>query len=154
MWLDVEIQRPYEGEDIPKDGNFRHWCEEALLHRVSQAEVVIRIVDESESQELNRNYRGIDGPTNVLSFNFDPPEGFESQHLGDIVICAPVVAREAQDQDKSPEAHWAHMVIHGLLHLLGFDHQDELQAQEMERTETQILNRLGFQNPYAEELPA
>lgn len=150
MWLDLQVQTPFNAVTVPTQEQLRQWCETALDHRVTRAGIVIRIVDEAEIQDLNRNYRGLDKPTNVLSFNFEPPPGMESQHLGDIVICAPVVEAEAAAQGKTPVAHWAHLVIHGILHLLGYDHQDDAGAEEMERTEITILKKLGFDNPYTE----
>ncbi|MBK1648190.1 rRNA maturation RNase YbeY [Rhabdochromatium marinum] len=113
------------------------------------AEITIRIVDEPESAELNQHYRGRSGPTNVLSFPFEPPPGVPiSGFLGDLVICAPVVIREAEAQGKPVAAHWAHMVVHGILHLLGYDHLDATQAEQMEALETRILIGLGFAAPY------
>jgi probable rRNA maturation factor len=127
--------------------------------------MVIRVVDEVEGADLNRRYRDREGPTNVLSFPFDPPvlpdpdagsstewpddalDWIDAQ-IGDLVICAPVVAREAAEQQKSPRAHWAHMVVHGVLHLLGYDHRDPDEASRMEGLETTILRGLGFPPPY------
>ncbi len=108
----------------------------------------MRIVDEDESQQLNGQYRQKDKPTNVLSFPADLPEELQLPLLGDLVICAPVVAREAEDQNKALDAHWAHMLVHGTLHLLGYDHIDETDATEMEALETQIITELGFAPPY------
>ena len=108
----------------------------------------MRIVDEAESQQLNFDYREKDKPTNVLSFPFQCPPGIELPLLGDLVICAQVVAREAAEQQKTVTAHWAHMVVHGCLHLLGFDHINDEDAAEMEAEEIQILQELGFANPY------
>jgi probable rRNA maturation factor len=111
-------------------------------------ELTIRIVDEAEIAELNSRYRKKNGVTNVLSFPFDAPAQVDIPLLGDIVICAPVVRREASEQSKSVVAHWAHMVVHGTLHLLGFDHDEPGKAHEMEAMETRILADLGFDNPY------
>lgn len=112
-------------------------------------EFTIRVVDEQESAALNQAYRGRPGPTNVLSFPFEMPPGAPPTGLlGDLVICAPVVEREAGEQGKSVQAHWAHMVVHGLLHLLGYDHQQETAALAMEALETHILVQLGFDAPY------
>ncbi|MCW8881311.1 MAG: rRNA maturation RNase YbeY [Sedimenticola sp.] len=127
---------------------FQKWAEAVLDNRLDQVELVIRIVDLEESQQLNREYRGMDKPTNVLSFPFEAPEVVESDHIGDLVICAPVVAAEAAEQGKPLEAHWAHLVVHGVLHLLGFDHINDQQAEEMENLEVEILANLGFSNPY------
>lgn len=111
-------------------------------------EVSIRIVDESESAELNQRYRNKKGPTNVLSFPVDLPESLNLPLLGDLVLCAPVVTQEAQEQGKTELAHWAHMVIHGTLHLLGYDHQADEDARVMESCEISIMKKLGFANPY------
>jgi len=108
----------------------------------------VRIVDEAEITALNRQYRGKDGATNVLSFPFEAMAGVETGQLGDVVICAPVVAAEAVTQGKSLQAHWAHIVMHGVLHLLGYDHHRDAEAQEMEALETRLLASLGFPDPY------
>ncbi len=114
-----------------------------------KVELSLRLVDEAESADLNQRYRGKAGPTNVLSFPFEPPPGARGRrYLGDLAICAPVVVREAAEQAKAPEAHWAHLVVHGVLHLLGYDHLDEAMALVMETLETRILGDLGFPPPY------
>ena len=126
-----------------------HWCETLLkAERQSDIEVAIRVVDANESQTLNRTYRGKDNPTNVLSFpaEITIPEG--PVLLGDIAICWPVVVREAKEQSKSIEHHLAHMVIHGCFHLLGYDHDNDQNAEAMEAKEIGILNNLGYPNPY------
>ena len=110
--------------------------------------LVVRIVDESESESLNTTYRQKHQSTNVLSFPFEAPPGIDEPHLGDLVVCAPVVEREAQQQNKSLESHWAHMIVHGVLHLQGLDHQNEQEAEEMESLERQILADLGYPDPY------
>ncbi len=112
-------------------------------------EISVRIVSEDESQLLNSTYRNKDKPTNVLSFATDLPDYIDSIHIGDLVVCAKVVAIEAKEQNKSLSHHWAHMLIHGLLHLLGFDHIDKIDADEMESLEVVILNQLGIDDPYA-----
>jgi len=112
------------------------------------ATVCLRIVGSAESRRLDREYRGKDMPTNVLSFPASPQERVASGALGDLVICAPVVAREAREQRKAPGAHWAHMVVHGTLHLLGYDHERPRQARAMEALEVEILRGLGFHDPY------
>jgi probable rRNA maturation factor len=144
----VEIQNNSTAQNIPGDHQFQQWAEAAIEQEDS--EVVLRIVDESESAELNGFYRHQSGPTNVLSFPFEVPEGIPNQLLGDVVICATVVEREAREQGKEFEAHWAHMVVHGLLHLQGYDHLEEDDAVVMESKETAILKKLGFPNPYEE----
>jgi probable rRNA maturation factor len=111
---------------------------------------VIRIVDEPESRSLNARYRGRDQPTNVLSFPFDAPPVVQSSHLGDLVVCATVVAREAREQGKPPDHHWAHMVVHGVLHLRGYDHLDDTGAMAMETLEKQILDGFGIADPYVQ----
>jgi len=134
---------------VPGAASLSRWAEAALAGRRSEAELSIRIVGEEEGAALNDTYRHKAGPTNVLSFPAELPAGVPVATLGDLVICAPVVAREAAAQGKLPEAHWAHMVVHGCLHLLGYDHMDDAQAAEMEPLETRILAALGFQDPYA-----
>ena len=141
----------------PQESVFRQWCELALRDRTADSELTIRIVDEAEGRDLNRDYRGKDYATNVLSFPADPPEGPDGEPLldipllGDLVICAQVVEREAAEQGKSPQAHWAHLVIHGCLHLLGYDHLEDAEAEEMEGLERQLLAELGHPDPYADE---
>jgi len=144
----IEIQRAWRGRALPLNRELRAWAELALGRSRPGLGLVIRIVDEAESRALNRDYRGKDYPTNVLSFPFEAPPGVPVPHLGDLVICAPVVAREAREQGKLRDAHWAHMVVHGVLHLLGLDHQTEREARNMERKERSILESLGFSDPY------
>ena len=146
----------YQVEDIPDDWVYpaekrlQRWLDKALeILAIDEAlEVTVRLVDNAEIQELNREYRGKDSPTNVLSFpcDWDLPE--EPRLLGDIVIAVEVVNQEAREQKKKMEAHWAHIVIHGLLHLLGHDHVQEEQAEVMEGLEKRILQALGFPDPY------
>ncbi|MEW6354358.1 MAG: rRNA maturation RNase YbeY [Pseudomonadota bacterium] len=134
---------------LPAPAAVRRWAAAALGD--ARAEVTVRIVDADESAALNQTYRHKSGPTNVLSFPFEAPvtaRATARRYLGDIVICAPVVEREARVQHKSREAHWAHMLVHGCLHLLGHDHQHEDQAQIMEALETRILASLGYPDPY------
>ncbi|EIC22008.1 rRNA maturation RNase YbeY [Thiorhodovibrio frisius] len=138
--------------EVPTQEDLACWASAALLAgrpTPAATEMTIRLVDEAESAALNRTYRGRTGPTNVLSFPFEHPPGAPATDLlGDLVICAPVVIAEAADQDKSPRAHWAHMVVHGTLHLLGQDHQSDEQASAMEALETRILTEIGFDTPY------
>ncbi|MCK5191212.1 MAG: rRNA maturation RNase YbeY, partial [Methylococcales bacterium] len=125
---------------------------DAVLKDESQdAEVVIRIVDEAEMIRFNEQYRGKKGPTNILSFPFESPEGFDSNLLGDLLICAPVVENESRLQNKKLEHHWAHMIVHGVLHLLGYDHIDDKEAEEMEALEIKILKTIKIKNPYEEK---
>ncbi|WP_435102040.1 rRNA maturation RNase YbeY [Arhodomonas sp. AD133] len=146
---EIDIQVASTDPDIPDDADFRRWVAAALDGRRDEAELSVRVVDEGEGRELNATYRGRDYATNVLSFPAELPEGVDLPMLGDLVICAPVVAREADEQGKPPIAHWAHMVVHGVLHLLGFDHIDEHEAETMEALEREILAGLGYADPYA-----
>ncbi len=149
--LELEIQPVSNVPRLPAEVDFRRWVHAALIDAVEQVELVIRIVDEPESQQLNKTYRGKDRPTNVLSFPFDAPPEVGSPLLGDLVICAPVVIKESQQQGKTELAHWAHMVVHGVLHLQGYDHQTDTEAEQMEGLERSILQRLHFPDPYHEE---
>lgn len=146
----IIIQYAVDKAASPKASLLRKWAKAALSRKTTAAEVTIRIVDEIEMTQLNKNFRFKDGPTNVLSFPLDIPDvvEVESQMIGDIVICASVVNREAKEQGKLTEAHWAHMVVHGIFHLLGYDHQTDSEALIMETMETEILSALGFPNPY------
>ncbi|NRQ44508.1 rRNA maturation RNase YbeY [Rheinheimera sp. YQF-2] len=148
MAVILDLQLASSAADLPGEADIQQWLQSAILPFQSEAEVTVRIVDNSESQQLNSDYRGKDKPTNVLSFPFQCPPGIELALLGDLVICAPVVAAEALEQGKSLQAHWAHMVVHGSLHLLGFDHINDDDAQQMEAEEVTILQQLGFTNPY------
>ncbi len=154
MNLDLEVQYAIHPEGTPPASAFRHWAEAALADRQEDTGLVIRIVDEEESRALNRDYRHKDRPTNVLSFPFEAPPGMPAgetgHHLGDLVICAPVVEREAEAQGKTLAAHWAHMLVHGVLHLCGLDHETPDEARQMEAREREILERLGFGDPYDE----
>ena len=146
--VDLDIQIVSEAGGIPAPENIQRWCELALEMGAQQASLAIRIVDEGEIQALNKQFRGKDKATNVLSFPADLPPELELPELGDIVICAGVVAREAKEQDKTLESHWAHMVVHGTLHLQGYDHIDDNDAEIMEQKEIDILTALNFANPY------
>jgi len=137
--------------DLPDDSDFRAWVTAALYGLRDTAEVSIRVVDSEEGQALNLAYRGRDYATNVLSFPAELPAGVDLPLLGDLAICAPVVRREAAEQTKSPRAHWAHMTVHGILHLLNFDHHEDDEAERMESRERCILAGLGFPDPYAAE---
>ena len=133
--------------------SFRKWVAAALKGRIREADLAIRIVGTKEGRALNRHYRGKDYATNVLSFPAELPEGVELPMplLGDLVLCAPVVAREAREQKKALTAHYAHLTVHGALHLLGWDHEDEREADCMEQLEREILAELGIDDPYAED---
>jgi probable rRNA maturation factor len=142
---EIQIQRRVDPAGIPAAASLREWARAALESNVG--ELVIRIVDEAESHELNHRYRGKDKSTNVLSFPYDG-DVLDVPVLGDIVICAPVVQHEAEEQGKDVRAHWAHMVVHGCLHLLGYDHIQDDEADVMEARERKILAGLGFPDPY------
>ncbi|HCU67207.1 MAG TPA: rRNA maturation RNase YbeY [Rheinheimera sp.] len=148
MSIILDLQLASTADNLPGEHQIQQWLEAAILPFQAEAEVTVRIVDEAESQQLNFDYREKNKPTNVLSFPFQCPPGVELPLLGDLVICAQVVAREAAEQNKTLTAHWAHMVVHGSLHLLGFDHINEEDATEMEAEEIQILAELGFADPY------
>lgn len=149
--LALDIQHAAHTDWLPSDSQFDIWVRAAIGNSMDKAELTIRIVDARESQMLNHTYRGKDKPTNVLSFPFDSPPEIELPLLGDLVICASVVENEAHDQQKTLEAHWAHMVVHGCLHLLGYDHIEDEEAEEMESLETQLIESLGFTDPYKEQ---
>lgn len=151
----IDLQLAADGDDLPGQDAIQSWVSAALSaaeYAGDEAELSVRLVDSDESQQLNHQYRGKDKPTNVLSFPFEQPEGLPADAhlplLGDLVICVPVVAREALEQSKNCQAHWAHMLVHGTLHLLGYDHIDDAEAEQMEALETKILLALGYPNPY------
>ena len=146
--IDLQVQSATSAW-MPASEDFQTWVEAALKGRRDAAELAIRVVDRAESQQLNRDYRGKDAPTNVLSFAAELPDGVELALLGDLVICAAVVAEEAREQGKAELAHWAHLTVHGTLHLLGFDHISSVDAKRMEAEERQVLADLGYADPYA-----
>ena len=150
MIIDLQIACEQE-TGLPTAQQIEQWARAAVQPQSDEVEMTVRIVDEGESHALNLNYRGKDRPTNVLSFPFECPDEVELPLLGDLVICRQVVEREAQEQDKPVMAHWAHMVVHGSLHLLGYDHIEDDEAEEMESLETQIMTGLGFADPYLSE---
>lgn len=139
--------------DIPVTEKIEQWATCVLNNRIDSAEICIRIVNELESKELNQTYRNKPYPTNVLSFPYEPLSGIKVDvpYLGDLVLCSSVIEREAKQQHKTTEAHWAHMIVHGLLHLLGYDHTEEVAALEMEGIEIKILKCLGYDNPYGDD---
>ncbi len=145
----LELQLACDDINIPPHEQIEKWAGVALeTIGTSNFGLTLRVVDEKEISDLNKEYRGQSTVTNVLSFPFDPIPGIEEFFLGDIVICAAVVEREAGSQGKSSQAHWAHMLIHGILHLSGYDHMVDQEADEMEALEVEILSTLGFSNPY------
>ncbi len=136
---------------LPEEALFQRWLEGVLPQFQAESEVTIRLVDEAESHNLNLTYRGKDKPTNVLSFPFEAPPEIELPLLGDLIICRQVVEKEAEEQQKTVEEHWVHMVVHGSLHLLGYDHIEDDEAEEMESLETEILKKMGYSDPYLSE---
>lgn len=150
--IELIVQIASEYPELPEESHLRHWANAACADLEGQPELVLRIVDEAESRSLNLQYRGKDRPTNVLSFPFEAPPGIPAEYLdnslGDLVVCAQVVAREAREQGKRLDAHWAHILIHGILHLRGHDHLEETQAETMEALEIELLAGLGLGNPY------
>lgn len=151
--VDLQIAVAGKQQSLPAKKQISQWVAQALAGRYQSAELTIRIVDTAESAQLNETYRHKTGPTNVLSFPFEATVPLRVPLLGDLVICAEVVAREAQQQDKTLESHWAHMVIHGTLHLIGFDHMTTDDAQVMEGQEITIMQQLGYTNPYELGMP-
>ena len=148
MRLHLTVQRASRVRGLPSHASIAAWAHAALAGAgPGSAEITARLVDGAESARLNARYRGKRGATNVLSFGYGPPPGRDGL-CGDLVICAPVVRREAAAQDKALRAHWAHMVVHGIMHLRGFDHVHEDDARIMEALEIRAVKRLGFPNPY------
>lgn len=149
--LDLQNALQTQPPGLPSEADFQRWVE-AVLNQCAgerdEAQLTIRLVEETEITELNATYRNKDKPTNVLSFPFEAPPGVDIPLLGDIIICAAVVASEAAEQEKPLQAHWAHMVIHGTLHLLGHDHIEDAEAELMEELEITLLSGLGYANPY------
>ena len=154
--LDVSVGYALPRAGLPAAVSFRRWVAAALDGRIREADLAIRIVDAKEGRALNRHYRGKDYATNVLSFPAEVaegvklPKGVKMPLLGDLVLCAPVIAREAREQGKPLNAHYAHLTVHGALHLLGWDHEDECDAECMEKLEREILAGLGIDDPYSE----
>ncbi|MDX7992899.1 rRNA maturation RNase YbeY [Xenorhabdus littoralis] len=146
--LQIACENP---EGLPDEALFQRWLEDVLPQFQAESEVTIRLVDEAEIHDLNLTYRGKDKPTNVLSFPFEAPPEVELSLLGDLIICRQVVEKEAEEQQKTAEEHWAHMVVHGSLHLLGYDHIEDDEAEEMESLETEILEKMGYPDPYLME---
>lgn len=146
--LDVSVSYGLPRAGLPAAVSFRRWAGAAAQGRIKRADLAIRLVDAKEGRALNRHYRGKDYATNVLSFPVELPEGVTLPLLGDLVICAPVVAKEALEQGKPLAAHYAHLTVHGVLHLLGLDHEDDREAEAMEQLERDILAGLGLPDPY------
>ncbi|MEZ8195982.1 MULTISPECIES: rRNA maturation RNase YbeY [Vibrio] len=152
MSIELDLQLAVENESgLPSEKDIQGWLDKTITQFQPQAELTVRIVDEQESHQLNYDYRGKDKPTNVLSFPFEAPPGIEIDLLGDLIICRQVVEKEAEEQSKPLLAHWAHMVVHGSLHLLGYDHIENDEAEEMESLETEIMQSMGYDDPYIAE---
>ncbi|MCK5924483.1 MAG: rRNA maturation RNase YbeY [Methylococcales bacterium] len=147
----LDLQIVSTSTQIPTSAHFQKWIDTVLKSAQSDTEVLIRLVDDKESADLNQRYRHKQGSTNILSFPFEAPDIIESPLLGDLIICVPVIENQAQQQHKRLLDHWAHIVIHGLLHLCGYDHIDHTEAQEMETKEIKLLNTLLINNPYEEK---
>jgi probable rRNA maturation factor len=137
----ITVQYASNTADLPTQAEFRKWAKSALN---VDTEITLRLVDEAESRNLNRTYRGKDYATNVLAF----PLAEEPYLIGDIALCVPVILREAREQNKTSAAHFAHLTVHGVLHLHGYDHEDEAKAELMEALETKIVTKLGYADPY------
>ncbi len=148
MTIELDLQVATDFEPLPAADDFERWARAALAERAA-AELTVRLVGLEESRELNARYRQKNSATNVLSFPADVPEGIDLPLLGDVVICAPLVVQEAGEQGKPTLDHWAHLTLHGILHLLGYDHQSDAEAREMEALEIRLLESLGIGNPYA-----
>lgn len=153
MTFTVTLQNVANEEQIPSAQQFQQWINTAIESAntalpANLKEVCVRIVSKDESEHLNKTYRKKHGPTNVLSFSYEPIPGCEDDSLGDLAICAALVKEEALAQKKDPIAHWAHLSVHGTLHLLGFNHEEETEAEAMETLEAHILSTLNFPNPY------
>lgn len=156
MTIHIDLQIETENPALPSPEQLSLWANSAHQAKESETEVTIRIVGIEESADLNQTYRGKDGPTNVLSFPFEAPPGIDihllgETSIGDLVICAPVVEQEAEQQNKELIAHWAHMVVHGMLHLQGYDHIEDEEALIMEGLETEIIMELGYPAPYQDQ---
>lgn len=146
--LELGVSFGLSRRGLPSATSFRRWVRATLTGRIKHADLALRVVDADEGLALNRHFRGKDYPTNVLSFPAELPEGVNLPILGDIVLCAPVVAREAAEQGKVLHHHYAHLTVHGVLHLLGFEHEDAREAEAMEQLERDILASLGINDPY------
>ena len=151
MRLRLDVQYATQAPDLPDKAALAQWARAALAGVPVSAEVTVRIVDEAESAALNQRYRGKQGATNVLSFPYEEAPATAGRLSGDLVICAPIVEREARAEGRPAVAHWAHMVVHGIMHLRGYDHIEEQEATVMEGLEVEVLRKLGFPNPYSDD---
>jgi len=148
LTIELELQIATDSQTLPHPSQFRNWVDKALSSRIDNIELTVRIVDNEEMLELNKTYKNKNSTTNVLSFPMEQDEDYDFNVLGDIIICAPVIVQEAHEQNKDWLAHWAHMVIHGCLHLVGYDHDTEPKAVMMEGIEIILMQELGFKSPY------
>lgn len=148
--LTLDVEYTISNTEFPTEEQFKTWVLSTLelTYQKSNAELSIRIIDKNESAMLNQTYRKKTGPTNVLSFPMEASIDIVPPHLGDLAICAPLVLQEAHEQNKSIISHWAHLTIHGILHLLGYDHQTDKDASKMEAIEKHIMKKLSYQDPY------
>ncbi len=155
MKMSIRLQNESDFSSIPASDKIQQWIDTSIqtvpiiLNPIRHS-LTIRFIDENESASLNEQFRHKKGPTNVQAFPDESIEGFESDSLGDLAICVPLLIQEASNQQKTTEAHFVHLIVHGLLHLLGYDHQEKKEASEMENLETAILKKIGFENPYLE----
>jgi len=146
----LDIQNVSESALVPKQELLQLWVDSVLKDGSQNSEIVIRIIDEQQMAEFNKQYRHKEGPTNILSFPFEVPDDIQSDLLGDLLVCAPVLEKESCEQHKFLEHHWAHIIVHGVLHLIGYDHIDDQGAEEMEALEVRILKTIKINNPYEE----
>ncbi|KAF3981967.1 MAG: rRNA maturation RNase YbeY [Methylococcales symbiont of Hymedesmia sp. n. MRB-2018] len=148
----IDFQLISKSNKIPSESLFQTWVNSVLIDQSEDSEIVIRVVDEAEMTRFNEKYRDKHGSTNILSFPFQVPQGIESVLLGDLLLCAPVIEEEAWQQKKLLNHHWAHIIVHGVLHLLAYDHSNEVDAEEMETKEIEILKTIKITNPYQEKV--
>lgn len=148
--ININLNNSSSSDQIPSQQQFNQWCQLALHDKNINGDINIQLMDATEIQQLNKKFRQKDKPTNVLSFPHEPFQGIETEIniIGDIAICPSIIQQEAKIQQKSIDAHWAHMCIHAVLHLLGYDHQTDDQADTMETIEINLLQQLGYNNPY------
>ena len=150
MTITIDLQNDSDFTEVPDTSDFQRWVTAAMRSESVQLEQTICVVDEAQSRELNRRFGGRDNATNVLAFPADS-DYLDYDCLGDLVLCAPLVVAQARQQNKAVSAHWAHLVVHGMLHLQGYDHQNDAEANAMEALEVEILDTLGYTNPYNDQ---
>ena len=150
MTITIDLQNDSDFTEVPDTSDFQRWVTAAMRSESVQLEQTICVVDEAQSRELNRRFGGRDNATNVLAFPADS-DYLDYDCLGDLGLCAPLVVAQARQQNKAVSAHWAHLVVHGMLHLQGYDHQNDAEANAMEALEVEILDTLGYTNPYNDQ---